>query len=121
MNRSLATVVLVFGLVFGLCASVRADQPDGKADRAAQVDRGSLPESVRKAERQTGGAVLSAEPVQQDGRQVNRVKVLTNDGRVRVMEMEAEPRRGNTKSSSPPRSNQQASTNNKAEGDPEPF
>jgi hypothetical protein len=107
MTRLLAAATIVLSLSLMMAVPVAAK------------DRGSLPESVRKAERQ--GSVLSAEPVQQDGRQVNRVKVLTNDGRVRVMEMDAEPRRDN-KSSSPPRGNQgQTASNNKAEGDPEPL
>jgi hypothetical protein len=107
MIRLLATATAVLSLSLIMVMPVSAK------------DRGSLPESVRKAERQ--GSVLSAEPVQQDGRQVNRVKVLTNDGRVRVMEMDAEPRRQN-KPSSPPRGAQsQTASNNKVEGDPEPF
>jgi hypothetical protein len=45
-----------------------------------------LPASVRRVERQTGGEVLRAEPMQRDGREVYRLKVLTADGRVRVMQ-----------------------------------
>ncbi len=53
----------------------------------AQRDRGQgLPDSVRRVERQTGGEVLSAEPMQRDGREVYRLKVLTADGRVRVVQ-----------------------------------
>jgi hypothetical protein len=48
--------------------------------------RGSLPDSVRRVERQTGGEVLRAEPMQRDGREVYRLKVLTADGRVRVLQ-----------------------------------
>jgi hypothetical protein len=46
----------------------------------------NLPESVRRVERQTGGEVLRAEPMQQDGHEVYRMKVLTRDGRVRVVQ-----------------------------------
>lgn len=46
----------------------------------------TLPDSVRRVERQTGGEVLKAEPMQQDGHEVYRLKVLTRDGRVRVMQ-----------------------------------
>jgi hypothetical protein len=113
MTRALAPAIIVtLGLFLGLSAAP-ASADEGNKDRS---ERGSLTESVRKAERQ-GGAVLSAEPVQQDGRQVNRVKVLTNDGRVKVMEMDAEPRRGNAKASAPVRQ----ANNNKVEGDPEPL
>lgn len=48
--------------------------------------RSTLPESVRRVERQTGGEVLRAEPMQRDGREVYRLKVLTADGRVRVVQ-----------------------------------
>ena len=41
-----------------------------------------LSESVRRAER--NGQVLSAEQVQSDGRDVNRVKIFDDKGRVRV-------------------------------------
>lgn len=58
----------------------------------------TLPDSVRRVERQTGGEVLRAEPMQRDGREVYRLKVLTADGRVRVVqddptEHESPPRR----------------------------
>ena len=46
----------------------------------------TLPDSVRQVERQTGGEVLRAVPMQQDGHEVYRLKVLTRDGRVRVMQ-----------------------------------
>ncbi|MBV2208494.1 MAG: hypothetical protein KUL77_02895 [Thermomonas sp.] len=45
---------------------------------------GSLSDSVRRAERNTRGEVLSAERVQYDGRDMHRVKVVDNNGRVRV-------------------------------------
>lgn len=37
-------------------------------------------------ERETGGEVLRAEPMQRDGREVHRMKVMTADGRVRVVQ-----------------------------------
>ena len=49
-----------------------------------------LPDSVRRVERQTGGEVLRAEPMQRDGREVYRLKVLTSDGRVRVVQDDPE-------------------------------
>ena len=60
------------------------------AQRHAPVDRQSHPnrdqqglaDSVRRAER--NGQVLSAEQVQYDGRDVNRVKIVDDKGRVRV-------------------------------------
>lgn len=45
----------------------------------------NLPASVNRVERETGGRVLSAERRNQSGRQVNRIKVYTPEGKVRVM------------------------------------
>ena len=57
-------------------------------DRPRQHDRASdqraLSDAVRRAERATRGQVLSAERVQYDGRDLNRVKVVDDRGRVRV-------------------------------------
>ena len=47
---------------------------------------GGLPASVRRVQRETGGQVLRAQPIQRDGREVYRVKVLTPQGRIRVVE-----------------------------------
>jgi hypothetical protein len=46
--------------------------------------RDSLSDSIRRAERDTRGQVLGAERVPFDGREVHRVKVLDDRGRVRV-------------------------------------
>ncbi len=56
------------------------------AGRAADKPRSELPDSVRRVELETGGEVLRAEPMQRDGREVYRLKVLTADGRVRVVQ-----------------------------------
>lgn len=44
-----------------------------------------LPEAVRRVERETNGQVLRAEQMRNGNRQVSRIKVLTPDGRVRVL------------------------------------
>jgi hypothetical protein len=59
--------------------------PRPPAEQREQDDAG-LRDSVRRVERQTGGEVLRAEPMQRDGREVYRLKVLTADGRVRVVQ-----------------------------------
>ncbi len=53
--------------------------------RAVASDDNNLPSSVKRVERETGGRVLSAERRNQSGREVNRIKVYTPEGRVRVM------------------------------------
>lgn len=56
----------------------------------------SLSDSVRRAQRETGGQVLGAERVQFDGREINRVKVMDDRGRVRYMDDDPQ-RRGNAR------------------------
>lgn len=67
--------------------SAPSDPPaEAYAQASAKGARATLPESVRRVERQTGGEVLRAQPMQRDGREVYRLKVLTADGRVRVVQ-----------------------------------
>lgn len=61
----------------------------------------ALAESVRRAERATRGQVLSAERVQYDGRDLNRVKLVDDRGRVRVYWDDPEQGRGNRGGSEP--------------------
>ena len=64
----------------GQVAAQEQDPGRGYRDR-----RGSeLSDSVRRVERETRGQVLSAERLQYDGRELNRVKVVDGQGRVRV-------------------------------------
>ncbi|WP_133478550.1 hypothetical protein [Cognatilysobacter segetis] len=64
----------------------------------SRADEHSLAESVRRVERATGGQILSAERVPFDGRDMNRIKVLDQTGRVRVITEDSQrhpPRGGN--------------------------
>lgn len=67
--------------------SQRQDSPPPKSSRI------SLSDSVRRAQRETGGQVLGAERVQFDGREINRVKVMDDRGRVRYMDEDPQPAR----------------------------
>jgi uncharacterized membrane protein YkoI len=120
MKRLLTTAVILLAAAV-LAAPVSADQRkgEGKADtEQPRVEtKSSLTDSVRRVERQTGGEVLSAEPMQRDGRLVNRVKVLTNDGRVRVMQVD--PQQSRSKKD-PPAPRTQNDTD-KDGGDPSQF
>ncbi len=60
----------------------RNDQQRDARDK--QESRSSLSDAVRRVERDTRGEVLSAERVQYDGRDMHRVKVVDDQGRVRV-------------------------------------
>lgn len=90
LSRRLLSLSLVLALT-GL-SSIAWAQPKPKAPQPQQQDKArphapreqqGLSESVRRAERE--GKVLSAEQVQYDGRDVNRVKIVDDRGRVRVM------------------------------------
>lgn len=56
--------------------------PSADRQNHSDGDQQGLADSVRRAER--NGQVLSAEQVQYDGRDVNRVKIVDDKGRVRV-------------------------------------
>ena len=60
------------------------DGDRGSRDRR-QDSRSTLSDAVRRVERDTRGRVLSAERVPYDGRDVNRIKVVDQSGRVRVI------------------------------------
>ena len=51
-----------------------------------QNQASSLSDAVRRVQRETGGQVLGAERIQFDGRDINRVKVMDDRGRVRYMD-----------------------------------
>ena len=72
-----------------------AETARGRDERARRDN--ALSDSVRRIERTTRGQVLSAEQVPFDGRNVNRIKVVDDRGRVRVYmddpEVEADRRR----------------------------
>ncbi|MEZ5464729.1 MAG: hypothetical protein R3F22_05775 [Lysobacteraceae bacterium] len=78
---------------------------------ADKKDDAPSSDTVRRIERETGGRVLKVEPIHRGGRDMSRVKVLTPDGRVRVMRENRapQPARGNapvqrsTPPSAPPR------------------
>lgn len=98
---------LIPAVFFALSASLlaltdlraQAEPPHTELPRVASAmasERSQLPESVLRAERQTGGEVLRAERMQRDGRDVYRLKVLTPDGRVRIMREDPRERRRET-------------------------
>ena len=86
--------------VLMLAAAAFAAQAQDGRERVA--DEG-LRESVQRIERETGGEVLRAEPYQRNGRDAWRFKVLTPEGRVRVLRDEP-ARPGAQPPRDPPRS-----------------
>ena len=70
------------------------DGDRGSRDRR-QDSRSTLSDAVRRVERDTRGEVLSAERVQYDGRDMHRVKVVDDQGRVRVFMQDPQRRNDN--------------------------
>ncbi len=60
---------------------------------AAQVDHGkiSVEQAVKQVQQETGGKVLSVHVVNMGTRQVYRIKVLSPDGQMRVIQVPMEP------------------------------
>lgn len=59
--------------------------------RVAQANNGiSLAQATRMVREQSGGQVLRAETKRDKGRTVHRIRVLTEDGRVRTFTVDAE-------------------------------
>ena len=62
----------------------RVAPPPLQEQRAPMRNEDALSDSVRKIERSKRGQVLSAERVPYEGRNLNRIKVIDDRGRVRV-------------------------------------
>lgn len=79
-------------LLSALLVSAPAWAKDPPADnRSDQRKETPLSDSVRQVERNTGGRVVGAERIERSGgRDINRVKVVTPEGRVRVIHHDPE-------------------------------
>lgn len=93
--RRLLPPCLLAAVLAALSVAALAAPPDRRASQPvpAQVmptqiprahDDDSLSDSVRRVERSSRGQVLSAERIPFDGRNVNRIKTVDDQGRVRV-------------------------------------
>ncbi len=72
----------------------RQEPPRDEGSRAEPPRASSLSDAVRRVQRETGGQVLGAERVQFDGRDINRIKVMDDRGRVRYMDDDPQRSRG---------------------------
>ena len=82
----------------------RPERPPSSEQRPQDSRRGSMSDAVRGAvERNNRGEVLSAERVQYDGRDMHRVKVVDDQGRVRVFMQDPQ---GRDSDRGPPRSSE---------------
>lgn len=74
-------MTFVLRILFLVCAAGFVAVPDAQArDRS-----GSLQEAIDEVQREPGGRVLAADIVRAGPRELYRIKVLTPDGRVRVI------------------------------------
>ncbi len=108
--RRLSLTVLALALTLGaLPASAqqgrRGEDRPPEPPRSNQDD--SVSDAVRRIERANRGQVLSAERMQYDGRDVTRIKVVDDEGRVRIYmddpQPTSEPRRPRQRDEDPPR------------------
>lgn len=93
------TALLLATAIGGEAVAQQRDQGQRPQQARGQQQANPLSDSVRRIERRTGGQVLSAEQVQFDGRDVSRIKVMDDRGRVRVY-MDDPAQRGQRRSGS---------------------
>ena len=90
--------LIICGWIILLAACPRVAAPFDSSDLMNQFahpshteNRGiSLDEAVSRVRRQSDGRILSAETVRRDGRRVYRIKVLSQDGRVSRVDIDAD-------------------------------
>jgi uncharacterized membrane protein YkoI len=73
-----------------LSPNAQAGRLSGPEGHGGQI---SLDRAVEQVRQSTGGRILGAETVDRGGKVVYRIKVLTRDGQVRYVYVEAERRR----------------------------
>lgn len=121
-RKTFPSVTLFLALLagsVGVSAQEAERQERPEAPRAAAPSRSeshsSLSDAVRRVQRSTGGQVLSAERVQFEGRNINRVKYVDDRGRVRYMDDPGAARR-----EGPPRPRRNMPADPARSGDPVP-
>lgn len=92
--QSRLKIMLLSAFLAGAVSAAWAQDPAADRRSAERAERGqdhrprnrdALSDSVRRFERSNRGSrVLSAERIQSDGRDVNRIKAMDDRGRVRV-------------------------------------
>jgi hypothetical protein len=97
MLNALRPLLLLTACSVALPAFAQESAPPPIEIRSQREDAGAR---IRQVER-SGGRVLQAEPMQHGGREVYRFKVLTPEGRVRVLQ--GDPQGAGTGMSSEPR------------------
>lgn len=87
--KQLTTALLLLLALGANAALAESAWHDHEPIIVAQASGMSLDQAVAKVRRETGGRILSAETVSEDGKKVHRIKVLTRDNKVRVITLPA--------------------------------
>lgn len=105
LKLSVLAVALAGATLPAAAQQGRRPQPPPEPPRNGQDD--TVSDAVRRIERANRGQVLSAERMQYDGRDVTRIKVVDDEGRVRIYMDDPQPandgRRLHQRDDNPPR------------------
>jgi len=91
VKKQLIVVLLATLLVLPGTSAIAGNGRQHLAQRGGESDT-TLNQAVQQVQRETGGRVLSADTVNQGGRAVHRIKVLTPSGQVRIVTIDAQAR-----------------------------
>lgn len=80
MKMRVLQYLLIISLLFSLSAITTLSHAGDK----------TLKQAIQQVRKQTGGRILDATTVEIKGKRVHRIKVLTPDGRVKVITIPAE-------------------------------
>jgi uncharacterized membrane protein YkoI len=88
MKRYLLSLLLLLPLAAP--AAVSLEKHSMAIQRVSQASDSGLDEAVARVQKEQGGRILSAETVQENGRQVHVIKVLTPNNSVRTLRIDAD-------------------------------
>lgn len=88
MKRYLFFLLLLLPLAAPAAVSVEGRVMD--IQRVNQAADSGLEAAVERVQKEQGGRILSAETVQEEGRRVHVIKVLTPDNSVRTLRIDAD-------------------------------
>lgn len=83
---------LLAGALCLCAATASARKPPPPAPSSSPTRPASLEQAVKQVQHQTRGHILAADTIQHGQSKVYRVKVLTPQGQVRVMQLRSKPR-----------------------------
>ena len=88
----LRAIQMVLAGAVWLCAATALARKPPPAPPSAPPRPASLEQAVKEVQHQTRGHILAADTIQHGQGKVYRVKVLTPQGQVRVMQLRSKPR-----------------------------